>query len=84
VEAINSSSGTVEDRTPTFYSLTANMSWTADGVQINFSGTANTLISTGGSLQSFKFTGAKGTFRLAMSGTGTTTWNTRRNSTYST
>jgi hypothetical protein len=60
-------------------SLSAQMSWTADGVQINFNG--NFLTCNGGNIKSFAFTGAKGTFVLAMSGSGTTTWNTTANST---
>jgi hypothetical protein len=66
---------------PTFYSLSAQMNWSADGVQINFSGTGNSLVCKGGNIKSFDFTGAKGTFTLAMTGTGTTTWNTAANST---
>jgi hypothetical protein len=58
------------------------MVWSADGVQINFSGTGNSLVCTSGSIKSFAFSGAKGKFTLAMSGPGaTTTWNTQSNST---
>jgi hypothetical protein len=59
--------------------LSAQMSWTADGVQININGSF--LTCEGGNIKSFVFTGAKGTFVLAMSGSGTTTWNTTANST---
>jgi hypothetical protein len=59
------------------------MSWPVDGVQINFSGTGNSLISAGGSsIQAFNFTGAKGKFTLPGGARGgTTVWGyTRANS----
>lgn len=68
----------LSNNAPTYYYLEAQMNWTADGVQVNFSGTANQLIADGGSsIGSFKFTGAKGSF-IVPSGPrgGTTTWNT--------
>jgi len=67
---------------PTYFSLQGLLNWTADGVQINFSG-GNTLLSNGGNIRSFKFTGAKGTFNIVSSGPGSsgTVWNTTANST---